>query len=284
MWSSLVEYHRPATIDKSLRLLARSHPRTVPLAGGTWLLAERDPRVEAVVDLSAAYLAYISARARSIRLGAMTTLQTLADDPIVEGISNGLIRDAIEASVRCAHRNIATIGGTIAVGGRTSEICQALLILDAQVVIRPASGNCISLDTFLYDPARYLLPGRIITEILLPRPKIRFGTSQALVRSTPRGPSIVSASAWVARVGHVCRNARLALGGIAPNPIRLPQIEAMVSSRKIDSALCEQVADTVRKEIALPTNGQPSSEYQLQMAGTVVASALQEAWEQVKEE
>ncbi len=59
MWSSLEHYHRPASLNTALRLLARSSPRTAALAGGTWLVARRDPEVRDVVDLSALRLAYI---------------------------------------------------------------------------------------------------------------------------------------------------------------------------------------------------------------------------------
>ena len=55
----LTEYHKPITLDEALKLLRRTRVKTVPLAGGTSLIPEAAPDVQAVVDLNALDLSFI---------------------------------------------------------------------------------------------------------------------------------------------------------------------------------------------------------------------------------
>lgn len=79
MWSSLVEYYRPKSLRETLRLLQQPSPCSAILAGGSWLVAQKNPQIEAVIDLSGINLAFVKSSRRNIRLGAMTTLQAFID-------------------------------------------------------------------------------------------------------------------------------------------------------------------------------------------------------------
>src|SRR5690606_41271983 len=77
MLYNLREYHRPRDLDEALRLLQRPEIRTVPLAGGTDLVGQRNPDVEAVVDLSELGLDTTHTEDGVPRLGAMARLATI---------------------------------------------------------------------------------------------------------------------------------------------------------------------------------------------------------------
>ena len=70
----IIEYLRPETLEETLRLLARTEPKTVPLGGGTVLNAPSDQQV-AVVDLRNLGLNKMETKGRSLEIGATTTLQ-----------------------------------------------------------------------------------------------------------------------------------------------------------------------------------------------------------------
>ncbi|MBK7217513.1 MAG: FAD binding domain-containing protein [Candidatus Promineofilum sp.] len=72
-------YYRPRSVDEALRLLQQ--PNTVPLAGGTALLATEEGLDSAVVDLQDAGLNTLSWAddGRLLRLGAMVRLADLHD-------------------------------------------------------------------------------------------------------------------------------------------------------------------------------------------------------------
>ena len=281
MWASLREYHRPATIGTALKLLARSAPRTVPLAGGAWLVAQRNPAIEAVVDLSALDLDFVKTRGRRVHLGATTTLQTLATHPTVHTLASGLLAKAAQRSAPYALRNLATLGGTLVVGEPTAETALALLVLEARIVIRNSQRQTVEAEVFLENPPEYLSPSGLIVEIAIPVLEAETGTALAEVSPTPHDRPIVNAAALVSLQGGTIRTARLALGGVAPRPIRLLSVDATLRGKPLDDERLTEVVSLVREVISPPTDGRASAEYRRAMAGVVITRALREAWEKV---
>src|SRR2546426_6382287 len=98
MLLKLVEYHWAEHIDDALFLLGRLDVKTVPLAGGTYLLGLQDNSIEAVVDLRDLNLAYISEDTRGTHIGAMTTLQQIVDAPTLQAGALGILSRAAQAS------------------------------------------------------------------------------------------------------------------------------------------------------------------------------------------
>src|SRR3989442_7045918 len=134
MLLNLLEYHWAEHIDDALMLLSRPDVKTVPLAGGTYLLGQKDDSIQAVVDLRDLELAYISDDARSIHIGAMTTLQDMVDSPVLKSLASGLLsRAALASSFSRLVRNSATIDGTLVAGfASQADLLTALSLLDAQ--------------------------------------------------------------------------------------------------------------------------------------------------------
>lgn len=281
MWSSLVHYHRPATVNTALRLLARKSLRTAPLAGGTWLVAQRDPEIEDVVDLSALNLAYLEQRGQRLRLGAMTNLQSLIASPMINTLANGLLAEAARRHAPRATRNVATLGGTLVAGESISEVLLALLALEAQVVIRTPARQVVSAEAFLDNRSRYLPRTGLIVEVVVPLLSANSGAAFAEISRTPRDRPVVNVAAVVQRKGHACRAARLALGGVALNPIRLPAVEASLSGKRLDDDVLNRIAHDLSAAVRPPSDARASAEYRREMAGVVTARALREAWARV---
>src|SRR5215472_5370951 len=94
MLLNLLEYHWVEDIDDALLLLSRTDTKTVPLAGGTYLLGVEDDTIQAVVDLRDLELAYITEDAKGIHIGAMTTLQTIGDSQLLKDLTSGIVARA----------------------------------------------------------------------------------------------------------------------------------------------------------------------------------------------
>lgn len=278
MWSSLKEYHRPATMDEVFRLLGRQSPRTVPLAGGTWLVARRDPTIEAVVDLSHLRLNFAETTSNQLHLGAVTTLQSLVDNPMIDGLVGDLLSKATRQSGSITVRNVATIGGSLIVAGSTNELALVLLVLDTQVIVRSPTWQSIPLGDFLAQ-RKQLQAGGIITEIVVPLPPENVTGALSSVSHTPRSRPIVNAAALVSRDGNTCHWTRLAVGGIGPHPRRLKTIEQTLLGVTPDEGLTKQLAKEISAAISTETNG--ATKYMIEMTGLVAVRALHQAWEQV---
>src|SRR5947208_12862941 len=139
MLLNLLEYHWVEDIDDALLLLARTDTKTVPLAGGTYLLGLEDNNIQAVVDLRDLELEYITEDAKGIHIGAMTTLQTMGDSPLLKDLSTGILaRASIASSFSRLIRNSATLGGTLAAGAASqADRLTVLAIRDAEVDLDP---------------------------------------------------------------------------------------------------------------------------------------------------
>src|SRR5260370_36265905 len=128
--------------------MAHGGVKTVPLAGGTYVLGLEDESIQAVVDLRDLELAYISEDERGVHIGAMTTLQTMVDSPVLKELATGILASAsLASSFSHLIRNSATVGGTLAAGvAAQADLLTALTELDAGVVLRSASKSQINLS------------------------------------------------------------------------------------------------------------------------------------------
>jgi CO/xanthine dehydrogenase FAD-binding subunit len=109
-------YVRPSDVDEAISLVA-DDPGSAFLAGGTTevdLLLKDGvlPTTERLVDVTALPLRAIEHGDDLIRVGALTTMEELAADPIV-GERIPFVREALLLGASTQLRNMATIGGNV---------------------------------------------------------------------------------------------------------------------------------------------------------------------------
>jgi CO/xanthine dehydrogenase FAD-binding subunit len=195
----IVRYHRPASIGDAVALLAV--PDRIAYAGGTTIHHDTDGDPVEVVDLQSLDLATIEADGSgSVRVGATTTLQALADHEEVPPA----VRDAARAELPSTLRTLATIGGTIGSADAHSVLLTALLVHDAEVGF--ADGRVESLADVLARGAAGLI---VSVEFAAAG-----ATSAASTGRTPADTPIVAATARIGDDG-----LRLALCGVADVPV-----------------------------------------------------------------
>jgi CO/xanthine dehydrogenase FAD-binding subunit len=215
---NLTEYHRPDTLVAALALLKRASPRTVPLAGGTWLNPRLGKQVpaEAVVDLATLGLDAIECEGSTLRLGAMATLAAVTNDEACCSLADGILAQTARRDATVNVRNAATVGGTVVVAPTDSEFNLALLALAADVAIESAESGSVPLSQFLAEPETSLAGG-LVVHLSLRLPRLAAG-GLARVARTPSDHPIVAAVAVVASDPDVTR---IAVGGVTPRPIVL---------------------------------------------------------------
>ena len=201
----IIEYHRPETIEEALRLLGRSQPVTVPLAGGSTLAAPAREQV-AAVDLQDLGLNTLQARGNTLDLGATATLQSLLDS---DAISPEL-KDVVRQEATYNLRQVATVAGTLVSAGGRSPFATALLALDAVLILLPGEETVSLGDLLPFRGER--LPGRLITRVTLPA---NARLAYAAVARTPADQPIVCAAVAVWPSGRT----RVALGGHGRAPL-----------------------------------------------------------------
>jgi xanthine dehydrogenase YagS FAD-binding subunit len=133
-----------------------------------------------------------------------------------------------------------------------SDAAPALVALGATFSMAGASGERVipAADFFALPAANpaaenVLTNGEILTAFHLPRP--RPGARSAYHKVLDREAwthAVVSAAVVLEMEKDICRDARIVLGGVAPIPWRLPNVEAMLSGQRITADLAARAGET----------------------------------------
>jgi carbon-monoxide dehydrogenase medium subunit len=198
-------YHRPATLDEALALLA-DDPDAKPLAGGQSLvpmLNFRLARPSGLVDLGGIpELAGIRVEDGALVVGAMTRQWDLEHWPD----AFPLLRDALRHVGHTATRCRGTVGGALVHADPTAELPVCALALRAELV---TNRRTIPAEEFFVSVFMTALePGELLVEVRFPAP----AGPTAFAELTHRDGDF--AVVCVARAGD-----RIAVGGVDAVPV-----------------------------------------------------------------
>lgn len=249
----LTEYHKPATIDDAVKLLRRRKIVTRPIGGGTALVPDASPEVQAVVDLSQLGLAYIKPTDAGLEIGATTTLQTLIDDAQVQAYADGVVVKAILDTASRNTREAATFAGSIVASDGKSPLLATLFALGAQLTIRSLREQTVPLEEF--SPQADTL----ILSVTLPALPADAHAAYEKVARTPADLPIVCVAAL--KTADVTR---LALGGVGEQMV---VIDA-------ESPTIEEAVELAQASIEPPTDYFASGDYRREMIGVLVKRVL----------
>ncbi len=309
MLQKLVEYHWSEHLDDALLLLGRPDVKTVPLAGGTYLLGLDDDSIQAVVDLRDLNLAYISGDAKGLRLGAMTTLQSLGDSALLKEFASGILaRSSLVSVASRLIRNCATLGGTLGAGSASqADLWTALVALDAEVVVRSGSKTQINLSggtaerpglslsgvvykgkyerriscsTFSLD----YRPGELILEVFLPQPPPSSGSSFLRIGRSVSDVALLNVATQVEVEDGKYKRVRVIFGGVNMEPLRLQAVERFLEGRPVtlsadtlDRQLLLQAVRAAISEFRPPSDVLASNSYRRVAGLNLAYHALEEA-------
>ena len=242
-------WYAPATLAAFDAARAEAPDATL-VAGATDLgleITKLQRRFDALISLAGIHeLRGIGGDAQILDIGAAVTWAE-AHGPLV-----ALWPELDELIARFAGlqiRNVATLGGNLANASPIGDGAPMLLALDAELELwRAGRRRRLPLDRFFLDYRRTALePGEIIARIRVPRPGP--GTRIAAYKVSKRIESDISAvcACFAAELGADGRIAacRIAYGGMAAVPLRLPQVEALATGRIWDEALDDEMVEAL---------------------------------------
>jgi xanthine dehydrogenase YagS FAD-binding subunit len=162
-----------------------------------------------------------------------------------------------------------------------SDMCVALAALEAKVhVTGPAGERTIALDDFHRLPGdtperdTNLEPNEIITAIELPAQGFAEHHSYLKIRDRlSYAFALVSVAAALELDGNRIKEARLALGGVAHKPWRMPEVEAMLRGHAADELAFHGAADLLLRD----AKGFSHNAFKIDLARRAVVRALTQA-------
>ena len=282
------EYLAPQTIDEAVRLLAEHGDEARPIAGGTDIVvqmkesATRFPYPQYLIGLNQiSELKGIEfSESAGLRIGAGATMAEIAESPIIRERYAALAEGAgVVGSLQTM--NMATIGGNVCNAAPSADTAPALLAFEAQAVIAGRSGTrSVDLDQFFAGPGQTTLDtGELLAEISVPVPARRTGS--AYRRHTPRKQMDIAVVGIAAVVtlgdGGRIERARIALGAVAPTPVRAQKAEASLAGQTASDEAFARAAEIAAGECSPISDQRGTAEFRSHLVRVMTDHMLREA-------
>ena len=174
---------------------------------------------------------------------------------------------------------MATVGGGLTHADPAQDPPPSLMVLDAHVVLTSFKGTreLPVKDLFVDYYESALEPGELLTELVVPQsPK---GAKTVYLKFLPRTEddyATVSVAALATVENGVCQEIRVALGAVAPTPIRATAAEAALQGQEVTPDAVRAAAETIADEVDPLTDFRGSDDYKRDMAVVFTRRALEQ--------
>jgi carbon-monoxide dehydrogenase medium subunit len=279
------DYYCPVTIDEALGIVERLNGNLSILAGGTDLIAamkERRGKHPALLDIkSVPELTGIHTENGSLCLGATANTRAIAASPLVRE-RFPMLAQALKFLGSMQIGNRATIGGNLCNASPAADGAPPLLALGASVkLIGKAGVRWVPLDDFFVAPNKTVMDCELLSEVRIPAGASNGrGVFHKLgARNAPEDICIVSAAVYAVPDADkkAWQEVRIALGAVAPTPIRARYAEERIQGQPIDGNIAEEAAQIAAHKDAQPiTDIRASADYRRALVGVLVKRALEQ--------
>ena len=272
-------YHRPATLDDALALLAEQGDAAKAIAGGQSLVPMMNLRLAqpaALVDLGDIDgLQGVREVDGMVEVGALTRHQALADSELVRARCP-LLAEAAGGIGHYAIRQRGTLGGSLAHADPAAQLPLVAVTLGAQIELASRRGRrrVAAADFFVSILTTAMAADELIVAVRFPVAAAREGQALRLFNRRAGDYAIVSIAACVqAQAGRVER-LRLAVGAVEPVPRLLADLGAAQAGRSADATWVAEVAAAARAAIEADDDARIGAEYRRELTQTLVARTL----------
>ncbi len=280
------KYLRSETLAEACSLLSQFNGKARVIAGGTDLMVnmkQKTVRPAYLIDISCLPgLNTIEYNQEDVlKIGALCTHSDIESSSVIQEKFN-ILAQACRSIGSVQIRNLGTIGGNLCNASPSADSAPALLGLDAKVRIFGSAGeDAIELAKFFTGPGQTLLkPDEILTGIDISATSPP--SSAVFLKLSPRramdlavvGVGIVL---WLSADGSSCTDIRIALGAVAPVPIRAIKAEEILRGQKLDNALIDETARVASEETKPITDIRGSVEYRKEMVQVLTQRGIQQA-------
>ena len=275
------ELAAPGSLPAVLSLLASEPGAWLPIAGGTDVMVQYAAgklsarKLVSIANLSE--LRRINIVPGEIHVGAGCTYTELRNHDIINR-EFSLLPLAASWTGGIANQNRGTLGGNVINASPAADSLPALLVYEAELLLISARGERRLPYTGFHVGYRktQLAPDELLKAIILKR---QFSGFYAHARKVgPRNAQAIS-KVCLAALGRlregVVEDIRLAMGSVAPVPLRLRETERLVQGKQIDPALIRAAGKIAATEIRPIDDIRSTARYRAAVAGNLVAEFLE---------
>ena len=270
------EYLKPDSIKETILILSQFGGKAQILNGGTDLIVEMRDKIiqpEYLVDIKTIpHLNKITYDEQGgLEIGATVTLNEISNSETVKTHYPILIK-ACKTVGSYQVRNRATLVGNICNASPAADTAPPLLVLEAKVnIIGPTGEKTVLIDQFFTGVKKNILKkGEIVTSITIPPIKDKW---TGVYLKQGRKKEVDLATVGVAALC-VKDEIRIALGAVAPVPIRAFKTEKLLKGKTIDELLLEKTCQSVLTEVSPISDVRSSQEYREEIIKVLVRRAI----------
>jgi len=275
-------FYRPAVLEELLDFKAREGSKARILDGGSNVLVyinEGSIPGGTLVDVkSLEAIKGIEARDGRLEIGAGELIADIMESSLVKK-KVPFLRETLQKFANPLVRNMATLAGNIADSSPIGDTIPPLLVLEAEVVVASTKGErVIALEEFFTGPGQNVLKDEeVILKVRFPLPEKGRGGHIKLGLRRGTSCSVASVAVWVVADKNKVQDIRIALGGVAPTPIRARKTEDAFKGEALDWDKISELSEKVMEEIRPITDVRGSAEYRKQVSAGLLAKAVRQA-------
>lgn len=280
------EYFKATTVEEAISWLESFGEDAKILAGGQSLIPMMNLRLASpkqLIDIKGiASIATIEEMNSSLKIGALVSHCEVQDSEIIKK-SCPILSKAAGLIGHPQIRYRGTIGGSICHADPCAEIPTALIALDAGVIVRGPQGSERRIESgllFLGYLTTSIGENEILSEVIVPKLPERTGWEFMEITDVDGGTAIVCVAAILDMDAKgLCQQAKIAIGGVAPTPIRAKEVEQSLQGKSINDKDIDTVAEMISDVIEPETDITHTADYKATCAKALVKRALKAALE-----
>jgi carbon-monoxide dehydrogenase medium subunit len=277
------EYYMPASVQEACALLAEKGPAAKVLSGGTDLLNKMKHGLTAPeVLISLKQLDQLTGieyvPGKGVVIGARATHNAICNSSLLQEKYLSLC-EAAHHMANNQVRNVGTIGGNIVNAVPSADLPPILIALGASITLVGTKGERVmALEDFFVGPGQTrIAQDEIVTEIVIPDQPLTGSTYIKFGLRRSGALAVVGVAVAVTMEGDICKDARIALGAVAPVPMRAKKAEAMLIGKAVSAELLEEVGVCASTECKPISDIRGSEEYRRDMVRVFTKRALRKA-------
>ena len=272
----------PVSLQAALSLLAEEPGAWLPIAGGTDVMVQyaagtlQSRKLLSIWSLPE--LRGIEARGDEVQIAAGCTYTDLREHELVNREFK-LLALAAEWTGGIANQNRGTLGGNIVNASPAADSLPALLVYDAELILVSARGERrVPYSDFHLDYRKtQLAADELIRAVCLKRSYSGFYAHGRKVGArNAQAISKVSLAALGKSADGRVDDIRLAMGSVAPVPLRLRETERVIRGQGIDRQLLDTAAIIASTEVRPIDDIRSTARYRAVVAGNLVREFLEQ--------
>ncbi|MEM0380074.1 MAG: xanthine dehydrogenase family protein subunit M [Desulfurococcaceae archaeon] len=278
------EYYEPDSVDEAVRLLDKLGPEAKVIAGGTDLLVQVKMGVvkpKYIVNIKRIKEMYgVIDKGDHLFIGSLTTLRELESSELVKNRFQAL-HEAVSSMGSWQIRCLASIGGNLCNASPAADTAPPLLVYNAELIIYGLNGfKTVSINRFFKGPKKTILNyNEILYGIKIPYENRRHSSVFIKIARTSMDLAKVNiAVKLVIGENNIIEDVAIALGSVAPTPVRAFTVENYLKNKVFSEELIREGCKLVVRDINPITDIRSTSEYREHLSKILVYDSLIKAY------